>query len=364
MSQKENPELVNQRTVSYPIVWEPWEILGIAQNDYPSVPFTQGSHDIDWVPSGGRIYEALSAQPYSKSLIRNASENYVKYNFPEPLRIPVGRPGKSVIELTLHFKKANENTPYDDSVRTFSIGAAGAGYQIGDYIRISAAVAGAADAIFLITQTTPTGGLTPGGLSMVQPGYGHSAGVYPVLKIPNSPPGAGGTINIIDIQSIPAWDRYHWALIQDEEIFPLRRDYEDATGVYFWPVEISLERYQTDFNPSLAWLRDQNTNSTGTQGLNSRNHPYNYQWYLINTHYVSVIIDYKVTFLPEGSLENGDIQDVPITMASITRMIGTRDRKRDKKKGREVTPVKDLLRKAGGDLRRRREINRPLTNAF
>jgi len=362
MSQRENPELTFEGSISYPIVWEPWNDPCTDQSEYLVPPYSGGNSFINWQPAdGSQIYRPIPANSFTASKIRNASNSYIGYKFPESLGLPVGRPGKSVIEMTVHFKKSNGQSTVNDSVCEADINAPGIGYAVDDIIYVEPA-GGDTDAIFIVTNVNTAGGLTA--IELIQPGYGFSISAgEPVRNIESS--GGGATIDILDIEEYPISKNHQWALIQGEEVFPLRKDYEDDEGVYFWPKEINLEKYDTQFNPNIAWLRGQNTESTGTGAvLVNREFPWNYQWYLLVARFSSLVITYKVTYLPIGSLENGDIQDVPINMASITKMLNTRDRRRDKKKGRDVTPVRELLRKASGDLRRRREINRPLTNAF
>ncbi|MCK5345686.1 MAG: hypothetical protein KAR20_19890, partial [Candidatus Heimdallarchaeota archaeon] len=141
----------------------------------------------------------------------------------------------------------------------------------------------------------------------------------------------------------------------------------DDTGVYFKTKVIKLEKFDGNTNPIIGIYIDPNSNAqnfwgdgSATEGAGSLSTP---DWYLSQPKCSDIFINYKIQYLPDG-VDDGDIQDVPITMNALHGLLEKRDRRRDKKKGREVTPVKTILKRGGRDLRKRREANRPITNAF
>ena len=345
-------------TINYPITYVDWQNIGVTvcipPNDlkWKCIQFDKINKPIDQFKLGSE--KGVEIPIGWMDFIPNLRG-------PSTDKMSTGIPRKSKVTATVWLKKI-DNLNYDESgsesisASITSATVAGLGYSVGDILEV---VSGSVyPALFIVLSTVAGGAIN--NMSLVQPGYGYSVGVHALSG--GTGAGASLTLAVNDLIVINPVE-YQWSLLIDDQRFFLTRFDQDDKGIWFEPVEIDLERFENNFVPAIGFYLDLNTNSNNQSGPPlPESLFYTPQWFLTLPRCSDIFINYIVEYLPDGP-EDGDIQDVPITMNALHGMLDKRDRRRDKKKGREVTPVKTVLKRGGRDLRKRRETNRAMQNA-
>ena len=275
--------------------------------------------------------------------------------------VRTGLPRTSKLTFNVWLKRIPDIFYNDESATVVSINAPGTGYAVGDVLTLKQPIVGGVFSLFpaevAVTSVGPGGAITD--IDLVQGGYGLTTG----SKVTFGGTGVGATVTVDTTGEFYKAD-YQWAVSLGDTRYELNFDsFTESGGHVFATREIILQDYLDDVSPKLGLFVDLSGEGNRRTAPDLKQFLFTPQWYLAIARFSEIFMNYKVVYnIPQ--VDDGDVQDVPINMASITKMLNTRDRRRDKKKGRDVTPVRELLRRASGDLRRRREINRPLTNAF